>query len=98
MKSSTLLILVPAAVVAALLAAANRETVAFKLVPFAEGEAAFPLVMPLFLLVFFSFLFGVLVGGATVGLRNWRNTRRKRLAARDIEKAVALDKGKAPVE
>ena len=98
MKSSTLLMLVPVVVVAAILGAANWETVTFKLVPFAQGESAFSLVMPLFLLVFFSFLLGVLVGGTTVGLRNWRNARKKRLAARDIEKALALDKAKARVE
>ena len=98
MKSSTLLVLVPVVVVAVILAVPNWEPVAFKLVPFAYGESAFTLVMPLFLLVFFSFLFGILVGGATVGLRNWRNARKKRLAARDIEKALALDKAQARAE
>ena len=90
--------LVPLVVAAAILAVANWEPVAFKLVPFAQGESAFTLVMPLFLLVFFSFLLGVLIGGATVGLRNWRNARKKRLAARDSEKALALDRAKARVE
>ena len=66
MKLSTLLAGVPVAVVAAILAVANREEVAFKLDPFATGDSA-AFVMPLFLLVFLSFLLGVLVGGATIG-------------------------------
>ena len=72
MKLSTLLVLVPVAAVAAILAVANREEVAFRIDPFAAGDAAAALVMPLFLLVFLSFLLGVLVGGATIALRRGR--------------------------
>jgi uncharacterized integral membrane protein len=91
MKFSTLLVLVPVAVIAAILAIANREEVAFKLDPFAAGDS-FALVMPLFLLVFLSFLLGVLVGGATIALRRGRAARKKRAAA-DAAGALTLDTG-----
>jgi uncharacterized integral membrane protein len=98
MKLSTLLVLVPVAVVAAILAVANREEVAFKFNPFAEGQSAVAFVMPLFLLVFLSFLLGVLVGGATIALRRAAHARRKRIAASDIANALALDAGKTGSE
>jgi uncharacterized integral membrane protein len=78
MKLSTFLLLVPVAIVAVILALANREAVAFRVDPFSGTDPAFTLVMPLFLLVFSSFLIGVLVGGATVGLRRVRSARSKR--------------------
>jgi uncharacterized integral membrane protein len=81
MRSSTLFVLVPVAVIAAILAVANRQPVTFRLDPFAADNSAVVFVMPLFLLVFLSFLIGVLVGGATMGLRHRRTARRKRLAA-----------------
>jgi uncharacterized integral membrane protein len=91
MKRSTLLVLVPVALIATMLALANRETVVFRLDPFAAGEPAFSLAMPLFLLVFLSFLLGVLVGGATVFLRRGRSARKKQLSADDMARALALD-------
>jgi uncharacterized integral membrane protein len=78
MKLSTFLLLVPVAMLAVILALANREAVAFRFDPFSGTDPAFTLVMPLFLLVFSSFLIGVLVGGATVGLRRVRSARSKR--------------------
>ena len=77
MKLSTFLLLVPVAIVAGILALANREAVAFRFDPFSGTDPSFTLVMPLFLLVFSSFLIGVLVGGATVGLRRVRSARGK---------------------
>jgi len=78
MKLSTFLLLAPVAIIAVVLAVANREAVVFRFDPFAGTDPAFTLVMPLFLLVFSSFLVGVLVGGATVGLRRARSARAKR--------------------
>ena len=94
MRVSTLLVMVPVAAVAAALAVANREPVAFQFDPFASGTA---LVMPLFLLVFLSFLVGVLVGGATVALRRNAMARRRRAAASDIATAMALEAAKPPI-
>jgi uncharacterized integral membrane protein len=94
MRVSTLLVMAPVAAVAAALAVANREPVAFQFDPFASGAA---LVMPLFLLVFLSFLLGVLVGGATMALRKGRMARRRRAAAGDIATAMALEATKSPI-
>jgi uncharacterized integral membrane protein len=98
MKLSTLFVLVPVAVIAAILAVANREEVTFKLSPFAAGDSATAFIMPLFVLVFLSFLLGVLVGGATLALRRAVNARRKRIAAKDIANVLALDAGKRSAE
>ncbi len=86
MRVSTILVMLPVAVIASVLAVANREEVAFRLDPFAAGTGT-ALVMPLFLLVFASFVFGVLVGAATVALKRAR-TRRQRI---DIAGAMARD-------
>jgi uncharacterized integral membrane protein len=98
MKRSTILMLVPVAAIAAVLAVANREPVVFKLDPFAGNDSAAAFVMPLYLLVFLSFLLGVLVGGATVVLRRARKARRNRIAAADIADAVVLDAAKPGAE
>jgi uncharacterized integral membrane protein len=97
MKLSTLLVFGPLAIIAAILAVANREPVIFRLVPF-ETDPAFTLVIPLFLLVFLSFLLGVVVGGATVAWRRIRNHRRKKLAAQDVAGALTLDAAKPSAE
>ncbi|HXI99840.1 MAG TPA: hypothetical protein VNH44_01375 [Micropepsaceae bacterium] len=93
MRLSTLLVLVPVAVIAATLGVANREEVVFKLDPFAPQDSAYAFVMPLFLLVFLSFLLGVLVGAATIALRHGRRARAKRIAASTVPDALALDGG-----
>jgi uncharacterized integral membrane protein len=82
-------VLVPVAVIAAILAVANRQQVMFRLDPFAADNSAVVFVMPLFLLVFISFVIGVLVGGATIALRHRQTARRKRLAAADVSNAAA---------
>jgi len=62
-------VLVPAVFVAAVVAVANRHDVTFRLDPFSSDNPAIAFSMPLFLLVFLTFLGGVLLGGATVALR-----------------------------
>jgi uncharacterized integral membrane protein len=93
MKLWTLLAGVPVAVIAAVLAVANREEVAFKLDPFGSGDSV-AFVMPLFLLVFLSFLLGVLVGGATIALRRGRNARRENAKPAAVATGLALDGGR----
>ena len=95
MKASTLIVLASLAAAAASVVVANRDNVTFKLVPFVEDDSAFTLVTPLYLLVFFTFLLGVVIGAATIGLRQMRNARRTRRAAKDAEKRLALDAAKA---
>jgi len=64
MRLPTFVILVPVAIVAAMLAIANREEIAFTFVPFVQHKSDVTLVMPLFWLVFASFLLGVLLGSS----------------------------------
>ena len=83
MKFSTVFVAVPVAVIATVLAIANRQDVTFRLNPFSQsGPDA--VVMPLFLLIFLSFVLGVVVGGTTMALRSGLQARRKRLAAAAI--------------
>ena len=87
MKYSTLIVVVPIAVLAALFAVANRQEVVVTLDPLARGAAALTVAMPLYLLVFLSLFAGVLLGGATVAL-NRGVARRKRLKAKEIGSAI----------
>ena len=93
MRFSTLLLLVPACVIAAMIAVANREEIAFTLVPFVPVDAGFTFVMPLFLLVFVVFVLGVLVGGATVALQRARRRGRRRISDADIARAMITSAG-----
>jgi uncharacterized integral membrane protein len=93
MRFSTLCVAVIVGAVTAILAVANRQEVVFKLDPFAANDSAVAFVMPLFLLVFLSFVFGVLVGAATIALRRGRNIRNKRLAAAESTKDAAPSNG-----
>jgi len=98
MKASTLIVLALVVLAAAGMAFANRDNVTFKLVPFVGDDSAFTLVTPLYLLVFSAFLLGIVIGGATIGLRQMRNARRTRRAAKDAEKRLALNATKTRVE
>ncbi len=95
MKSSTLIALALAAAAAVSVAVANQANVIFKLVPFVADDSAFTLVTPLYRLVFFMFLLGVLIGAGTIGLRQYRKDRSARRAAKDAERRLALDAAKA---
>ncbi|SRR6266567_4867928 len=98
MKASSLIALSLAAATAVSLAVANQANVTFKLVPFVADDSAFTLVTPLYRLVFFMFLLGVVIGAATMGLRSRRNARKKRLAAKAAEKNLAPEAAKARVK
>ena len=63
-----------------MVAVANRQIVTFSLDPLSTNYPSIAFTMPLYLLVFFAVLFGVLLGGASVALR--RSTRRRR--TRDV--------------
>ena len=98
MKTSSLITLALIAAAAVSLAFANQDNVIFKLVPFVADDSAFTLVTPLYRLMLFTFLFGVLIGAGTIGLRQMRNARRTRRAAKDAEKRAALEAAKARVK
>lgn len=61
-------------VIAAIVAVANRQAVEFSLDPF-SSEPIVAFSLPLFLLVFLTFLLGVVLGGVTVW---WRRVLRAR--------------------
>ena len=88
MRLSTLLMLVPACVIAAMIAVANRGEVAFALVPFVPADAGFTFAMPLFLLVFLVFIAGVLVGAVTVALQRARRRMARRPTDDDVARAM----------
>lgn len=98
MKASRLIALVSLAAAAASVVVANRQDVTFKLVPYVQDDSAFTLVTPLYFLVFFTFLLGIVIGAATIGLRQMRNARRTRRAAKEAERRLALDGAKARVK
>jgi uncharacterized integral membrane protein len=77
-RVSTVLILVPVVILAAIIAVANRETVVFRLDPFSADSSTLAFAMPLYLLVFLAILLGVLLGGLTVALRRLRARRAAR--------------------
>ena len=84
MRLSTILMLIPVALVAIAIAVANRDPVVFR---FIAGDSAPALVMRLNGLVFLVFFLGVLLGGAVVGLSR-TFSRRKRESARHIGEAL----------
>ena len=74
-----------------MIAVANREEVAFALVPFVPADAGFTFAMPLFLLVFLVFIAGVLVGAVTVALQRARRRMARRPTDSDIARAMMAD-------
>lgn len=72
------LVLVPVAIAVLALSVANRQVVTFSLDPFGGADAALSMTAPLFLLVLFSVLVGILIGGFAAWLRQgkWRRAAR----------------------
>lgn len=64
MRFSTYVIGIPVAIIAAVIAVANRESVWFSLDPFDRQNPAVSVYMPLFLLLFLVFAAGILFGWA----------------------------------
>lgn len=73
MKFLRWLLLVPVALVAILLAVANRQSVTFSLDPFDPLTPALGVTMPLALLLILAMLIGILIGGWA----SWRQARAK---------------------
>ena len=87
MKLSNIFFLVVVATIAAIIAVANRQIVTFSLDPLSQAYPAVAFTLPLYLLVFFSILLGVLLGGASVGLR--RRRRRRALQMSPVAEVAA---------
>jgi uncharacterized integral membrane protein len=75
-RVTTVLIVIPVVLLAAIIAVANRQAVTFSLDPFSATFPAISFTLPLYGLVFLTFLLGVLLGGATA---TFRRTRRRRV-------------------
>lgn len=73
MKFLRWFLLVPVALLAILLAIANRQSVTFSLDPFDPVTPALGVTMPLALLVILAMLIGILIGG----FASWRQARTK---------------------
>jgi len=94
-RPSTAFLLVPAAVIAAVIAVANRGDVRLSLDPFSDAHPALVLEMPLFVLVFLALLLGVFLGGLAVALRRASRGRAPRSSV-SVERAIVpLDVARA---
>jgi hypothetical protein len=94
-RPSTAFLLVPAAVIAAVIAVANRGDVRLSLDPFSDAHPALVLEMPLFVLVFLALLLGVFLGGLAVALRRASRGRPPRSSV-SVERAIVpLDVARA---
>ena len=81
------LILLPVAILAVLLAVANRAPVTLSLDPFSKGQPEISFSLPLFALLFGAVMLGVVIGGIATWLaqaKHRRAERRHRREARDM--------------
>lgn len=83
------LVLAPVAVLAVVLAVANRTPVMVSLDPFARDLSPLSFSMPLFAVVFLSMIAGVIIGGVAVWWKQCRYRKRCRQAESDLAGARA---------
>ncbi|MFC0284216.1 LapA family protein [Camelimonas abortus] len=83
------LVLVPLALVLALVAAANRTPVTFSLDPFARDAASVGFSAPLYIIVLGALAAGVALGGFAAWLTQGRYRRAARAHRRQLEKLQA---------
>lgn len=81
------LFLAPVAVIAVVLAVANRTPVTLSLDPFARGSSAFSFSVPLFAVVILSMIVGVAIGGFAVWWKQGRYRKRCRTAEGELATA-----------
>ena len=74
-----ILIVVPLTVIIVAFAVTNRQLVTVSFDPFSSTDPAYAATLPLFVLIFVLMIFGVLIGGIAVWIRQtkWRRTARK---------------------
>ncbi len=87
MKFLKSLILLPVAIVAILLAVANRAPVTVSLDPFSKGTPEISFALPLFALIFAAIALGTVIGGSAAWLaqaKHRRAERRFKREARDL--------------
>jgi uncharacterized integral membrane protein len=78
-KIVTALIVVPLAVIIIAFAVANRQMVTVSFDPTSSTNPVYAATVPLFVLIFFLLIFGVIIGGIAAWLRQspWRRTARE---------------------
>lgn len=76
MKLSTYLVGIPVALIAAVVAVANRRMTTISLDPFSPSESALSLHMPLFVLLFLTLVVGVLLGWVASSISRMRKPRK----------------------
>jgi len=79
------LVLTPLALVAIVLAVANRRPVTLSIDPFSPDAPAYAVDLPLFLVILGALIVGVLIGGSAV----WFGKLRWKLAAHRAEREAA---------
>jgi uncharacterized integral membrane protein len=79
------LLLLPVAIIAVLLAVANRAPVTLSLDPFSREAPEISFVLPLFALVFAAVLLGVVIGGVAAWLTQGRHRRAERRYKREVQ-------------
>lgn len=87
MRPSTVFLLVPAVIIAAIIAVANRAPINLSLDPFSDTHPALVVQMPLYLLLFAVLLLGVFLGGAAVAFRRATRSKTPRVPE-SIERAI----------
>jgi uncharacterized integral membrane protein len=80
------------AAVAAVLAIANRQDVAFSLDPLSQSTPAIAVHLPLFALLFGSIVFGVLLGGFVVAVSRSGASGLRKSAGRLLPRRAAKNK------
>jgi hypothetical protein len=86
-KLSTALLLIPAILVAGVIAVANRADIRLSLDPFSDTHPAVVIQMPLYLLLFGALLLGVVLGGLAVALARATRGRVQRPSL-SVERAI----------
>lgn len=81
------LFLAPVALVAVVLAVANRTPVTLSVDPFAREASALSISVPLFAVVFLAMIIGVVIGGTAVWWKQGRYRKRCRLAENELTAA-----------
>ena len=81
------LFLAPVALVAVVLAVANRSPVTLSVDPFAREASALSVSVPLFAVVFLAMIIGVVIGGTAVWWKQGRYRKRCRVAESELTAA-----------
>lgn len=83
------LVLLPIAIIAVVIAVANRTPVTVSLDPFGRELSPLSFTAPLFAVVLLAMMLGVVIGGCAVWWKQGRYRKRARLAESELATALA---------